>query len=96
MRRPVVATDVGGIPEVIRPGKTGWLVPPGDPEALGAAIVEALADRPEAERMGEVGRQMVEADYSLQRMGERMEELYRSLLPGRGVADKNGLAKSIP
>ena len=96
MRRPVVATDVGGIPEVIRPGKTGWLVPPGDPEALGAAIVEALADRPEAERMGEVGRQMVEADYSLQRMGERMEELYRSLLSGRGGASSDGTGNRKP
>jgi glycosyltransferase involved in cell wall biosynthesis len=80
MRRPVVASDVGGIPEVIRPGETGWLVPPGDPEALGRAIVEALADRAGAQRMGGHGRKMVEADYSLQHMGERMEELYRSLV----------------
>jgi starch synthase (maltosyl-transferring) len=80
MRRPVVASDVGGIPEVIRPGETGWLVPPGDPEALGRAIVEALADRAGAQRMGGQGRKMVEADYSLQHMGERMEELYRSLV----------------
>jgi starch synthase (maltosyl-transferring) len=76
----VVASDVGGIPEVIRPGETGWLVPPGDPEALGRAIVEALADRAGAQRMGGQGRKMVEADYSLQHMGERMEELYRSLV----------------
>jgi glycosyltransferase involved in cell wall biosynthesis len=96
MRRPVVASDVGGIPEVIRPGKTGWLVPPGDPEALGGAIVEALADRAEAERMGEKGRQMVEADYSLQRMGERMEELYRSMLSGHGGAESNGSGMSTP
>jgi glycosyltransferase involved in cell wall biosynthesis len=83
MRRPVVASDVGGIPEVIRHGETGWLVPPGDPQALGSAVVEALSDRAGAQRMGEQGRKMVEADYSLQRMGERMEELYRSLAAGR-------------
>jgi len=85
MRRPVVASDVGGIPEVIRPGETGWLVPPGDPEALGRAIVEALADRGGGQRMGEQGRKMVEADYSLQHMGERMEEVYRTV-----AADRRG------
>ncbi len=90
MRRLVVASDVGGIPEVIRPGETGWLVPPGDPEALGGAIVEALADRPGTQRMGEQGRKMVEADYSLQRMGEQMEELYRSLAAGRRATSVGG------
>ncbi len=83
MRRLVVASDVGGIPEVIRPGETGWLVRPGDPDALGEAIVEALADRAGAERMGKQGRKMVEAGYSLRGMGERMEALYRSLASGR-------------
>jgi glycosyltransferase involved in cell wall biosynthesis len=82
MRRPVVASDVGGIPEVIRPGDTGWLVPPGDPQVLGEAILEALADREGGQRMGERGRKMVEAEYSLERMGERMETLYRAVAAG--------------
>ncbi|HZT50660.1 MAG TPA: glycosyltransferase family 4 protein, partial [Stellaceae bacterium] len=43
MGRPVVATAHGGAIETVVPGKTGWLVPPGDPDALGRAIVEALA-----------------------------------------------------
>lgn len=90
MRRPVVASDVGGIPEVIRPGETGWLVPPGDPEALGTAIVEALADRAGARRMGEQGRRMVETDYSLERMGERMEALYRTVAAGRHTGHPRG------
>ena len=86
MGRPVVATDVGGIPEIIRHGETGWLVPPGEAEALGHAIVQALAERPAALRMGEQGRKIVETDYSLQRMGERMEDLYRGLVAsGRGA-----------
>jgi glycosyltransferase involved in cell wall biosynthesis len=83
MRRPVVASDVGGIPEVIRPGDTGWLVPPGDPQVLGEAILEALADREGGQRMGERGRKMVEAEYSLERMGERMEALYRAVATGQ-------------
>ena len=83
MCRPVVASDVGGVPEVIRPGETGWLVPTGDPGALAGAILEALADQARARRMGERGRQMVEADFSLERMGERMEQLYRAVATGR-------------
>ena len=90
MRRLVVASDVGGIPEVIHPGETGWLVRPSDPDALGEAIVEALADRAGAERMGRQGREMVVAGYSLQRMGERMEELYRSLVSGHLPAHSDG------
>ncbi len=90
MRRLVVASDFGGIPEVIRPGETGWLVPPGDPDALAEAIVEALADRGGAERMGKQGRALVEAGYSLQHMGERMEELYRSLVSGHSQVRSDG------
>ena len=43
MGRPVVATDHGGAQETVLPGKTGWLVPPGDPKALTTALEEALA-----------------------------------------------------
>jgi glycosyltransferase involved in cell wall biosynthesis len=85
MRRPVVASDVGGIPEVIHTGVTGWLVPPGDPTALAEAILEALTDRARAQRMGEQGRQVVEAEYSLESMGRRVEQLYR-----RVAADRRG------
>jgi glycosyltransferase involved in cell wall biosynthesis len=91
MRRPVVASDVGGIPEVIRPKDTGWLVPPGDPEALCEAILQALADRGQGQQMGERGRKMVEAEYSLERMGERMEALYRAVATGQpGRTAKTG------
>jgi len=48
--RPVVATAVGGTPEVVRAGETGWLVPPGAPEALAGAIEEALTHPVEAAR----------------------------------------------
>lgn len=84
MCRPVVASDVGGVAEVIRPGETGWLVPAGDPEALAGAIVEALTDRPRARRMGTQGRKLVESEHSLEAMGEQVERLYRSLATGRG------------
>jgi glycosyltransferase involved in cell wall biosynthesis len=51
---PVVATRVGGLAEVVDDGVTGRLVPPGDPEALAAAVLEVLGDR---EAMGAAGRE---------------------------------------
>jgi glycosyltransferase involved in cell wall biosynthesis len=54
--RPVVASDVGGLRDLVRPGVTGLTVPPGDPPALTAAL-DSLLDDPEARRrMGEAGR----------------------------------------
>jgi glycosyltransferase involved in cell wall biosynthesis len=85
MRRPVVASDVGGVSEIIRPGETGWLVPTGDPGALADAILEVFSHPSWAQRMAEQGRKLVESEYSLETMGERMEQLYRSV-----VADRRG------
>lgn len=58
---PVVATAVGGIPEVVTDGDTGWIVPPGKSARLAAALVQALNDPDEARRRGERGRRRVEA-----------------------------------
>jgi glycosyltransferase involved in cell wall biosynthesis len=57
--RAVVATAVGGVPEVVVPGETGWLVPPRDVEGLRLGIKEALSDVAEADGRGERGRQLV-------------------------------------
>jgi glycosyltransferase involved in cell wall biosynthesis len=59
MERPTVATRVGGMPETIRHGETGLLVPPRDPEALAAAILELLDDRPRALAMARAGRALM-------------------------------------
>jgi glycosyltransferase involved in cell wall biosynthesis len=56
---PVVASRVSGIPEVVEDGKTGWLVPPEDPDALAAALAGALGNPEEARRRGGEGRQRV-------------------------------------
>lgn len=59
-RRAVVATEVGGLPEAVQHGRTGLIVPPADPRALGEAIAELLADPERCRAMGEAGRRELE------------------------------------
>jgi len=73
---PVVASRVGGIPEVVVDGETGWLVEPGDATALGQALREALADPERARRMGEAGRRRVEAHFAWDRIADRTMTVY--------------------
>ncbi len=80
MQKPVVATEVGGTGEVVRPGESGWLVPPKDPHSLAVAIAEALADPQRARGMGEVGRCIVVERFSARSMVTSMERLYLELL----------------
>lgn len=77
---PVVAAATGGIPEIIRDGATGLLVPPRHSGALAAAIRSVLTDRATARRMAEAGRRLVLEHYSLDRMMERTVAVYCSLL----------------
>jgi glycosyltransferase involved in cell wall biosynthesis len=75
---PLVATRVGGVPKIIDEGETGLLVPAKDAEALRAAL-KRLADSPELRRaMGDRGRQVAESRYSVQRMVDDYERLYRA------------------
>jgi glycosyltransferase involved in cell wall biosynthesis len=85
MARPVVATAVGGNPDVLRDGVSGRLVPARDPEALAAAVLELVLDPGRARAMGREARRVVEGEFSRQRMVEAYEALYRAL-PRRGVS----------
>lgn len=77
---PVVATAVGGVPDVVRDGETGLLVRPADPDALASAILR-LADSPElAARLAARARDLVRAEYSVDRMVAAYARLYRQLL----------------
>lgn len=76
--RPVVAARVGGLVESVRDGETGILVPPGDSAALRAAFDVLIHSPALRQRMGAVGRQHAVQEYSLDRMVERTEALYRS------------------
>ena len=73
--RPVVATAVGGTPTVVRDGETGWLVPPEQPGALAAALVEVAANPEEAARRAAAGRALVEGSHALLPGVDRLEEI---------------------
>ncbi len=76
---PVVATKVGGIPDLVTDGVDGLLVPPRDPEALAAAIRRVLTDPALARRLGCNARATVAAHFSPERAMERLEDLYSGL-----------------
>ena len=78
--RPVVATRVGGVPDVIRDGQDGFLVEVGDPGALAERLAQLAADPELRERMGAAGRERVLARYAVARLAEDVDRLYRALL----------------
>jgi glycosyltransferase involved in cell wall biosynthesis len=83
---PVVASRAGGIPEAVADGVTGRLVPPADPAALAAGIVELLTDAEKASRFGRAGRERVLKEFSLNTMADRTVAIYDKLM-GEGTRD---------
>ena len=86
---PVLATAVGGTPEIVVEEQTGHLVPAGDPTALAAAIVELCAHRDAWPAMGQLGRQRVEQHFSIRTMIREYETLYRECLAAKQHVDSN-------
>jgi len=78
--KPVVGSDAPGIREVIVDGETGLLAPAGDPEGLAQAISAILDDPAMAERMGESGRARAREMFTIERMAETAEGIYRELV----------------
>jgi glycogen(starch) synthase len=79
-RRPVVATTAGGLPDKVRPGINGWLVPPGDASALAAAISGAAGQLDRFPQMGSASRTIVEEEFSWSAAGAAVLRLYDELL----------------
>lgn len=73
---PVVATRVGGNPEIVRDAETGFLVPPRDPAAFAGRVVELLTNPGLRERMGRAGRRFVEGRFTLAETAAQYEEIY--------------------
>ena len=85
----VVASRVGGIPEVVVDGETGVLVPPGEPEPLAAAVRALAADPDLAARLGRAGRRRVEAAFSWERIAERTLAVYGDAMADRAHASRS-------
>jgi len=80
---PVVATDVGGTPDVVEEGRTGLLVPPRDPDAVARAVEVLLADGRLRARLGQAGRERVEQQFGERLMLQRVETLLDRLVAER-------------
>jgi len=76
---PIVASRVGGIPDLVKHGENGLLVPPADAGALKRAISDLLSDKAKRKRMGETGKRMC-GPYSIEAMVEKIDNLYSRLL----------------
>ncbi|HSD65724.1 MAG TPA: glycosyltransferase [Vicinamibacteria bacterium] len=84
--KPVVATRVGGTPDLLGDGERGRLVPPGEPDALAGAVLETLEDSEAARRRARAGREHVLARHSSDRLVRDVEALYRELRAAKKAA----------
>jgi glycosyltransferase involved in cell wall biosynthesis len=83
--RPVVATAVNGVPDLVEPGATGLLAEPGDPESLARSVVWLLDHPEQARRMGRQGGEMVRRHFGQSVMCDALDDVYRDLL---GLPDR--------
>ena len=83
MGRTVVATPVGGVPEIVRDGSNGLLVPVGQPQELAEAIERLTTDTSLRQRLETAARETIRRDFSIDRMVKQTERLYLELLEGR-------------
>jgi len=87
---PIVASRVGGNPELVSDGETGYLVPSQDGQAMGQAILRLLIDSEARRAMGRRARERVEAEFTEEQMVARVAALYADLLRAKGRAPQPG------
>ena len=92
LRRPVVATAVGGVPEMIEHERTGLLVPPRDAAALGGAITRLLTDHPLADTLARAGHDFVRANFSIEHMIGAVARVYEQ--GAAAFAARSGVGKA--
>ncbi len=83
---PVIASRIGGIPDIVEDGVSGLLVAPGDPDALAAALQRLLGDRALARRLGEAGRDRLRERFSWEAITRRWDALYSAVLPSHRLS----------
>ncbi len=86
MEKPVVASRVGGIPDLIEQDVNGLLVRPGDVKELADALEKILSDKRLARKMGREGRKRIKEQFSAQGMVQSIERVYRELLSRKGIS----------
>jgi len=82
--KPIVASDVGGIPDLVIHGKNGFLVPPKNPERLAKYIKILIEDKDKREKMGQAGKEMA-SHFSKEKMVKRIAELYEELVTHKNI-----------
>jgi glycosyltransferase involved in cell wall biosynthesis len=92
---PVVATDVGGVRELVAEGKTGFVVPSRDPDALAAALRTLLADGELRRRFGRSARARVESDFDVKRFRHEHVAVYETELARRGLLPAPAAALTV-
>jgi glycosyltransferase involved in cell wall biosynthesis len=88
MEKPVVASSVGGIPDLVRHGKNGLLVTAGSVSELKSGLLSLVRNPALAREMGKEGRKRISEEFSAGRMAQSIEKLYRELLQKKGMSDK--------
>jgi glycosyltransferase involved in cell wall biosynthesis len=83
---PVVASRIGGLPEIVRPGENGILVPPRDPRKLAQAIIQMAQSQAERARLGENGRQMVQREFDPTQLSREVEQVFWDVTNARKAA----------
>jgi glycosyltransferase involved in cell wall biosynthesis len=89
MEKPVVASRVGGIPDLVKHQLNGLMVKPGDVEGLANALEQILSDRALSGKMGKEGRKKIQEQFSADIMVQSIDKVYRELLIRKGVAIEN-------
>lgn len=79
---PTIVTNIGGFPDVVEPGETGWLVPSKQPSKLADAIVQALEDPLEAKQMALAGKSLARRMFDIQNTAAEVHGIYRQILGG--------------
>jgi len=95
MKKPVIASDAGGTPEMISDGENGILVPPGDPEALARAASALLADADLRNRISKRARQIIIKDWSIDIMAARTMQVYEEVLSCRQEKSPDHLSRQL-